>query len=55
MKIYSTQLNLSIKLIHMFTKFIGESKIIYDIKNKETIIAFLDTRRKNKEEDPEQR
>ena len=45
----------NIKLIHMFAKFIGESKTLYDIKNQETIVAFLDTRRKNKEEDPEQR
>ena len=39
----------------MFAKFLGESKTLHDIKNQETIIAFLDTRRKNKEEDPEQR
>ena len=45
----------NIKLIHMFAKFIGESKTLHDITNEETIIAFLDTRRKNKEVDPEQR
>ena len=45
----------NIKLIHMFTKFIGDSKTLHDIKDQETIVAFLDTRRKNKEEDPEQR
>jgi integrase/recombinase XerD len=45
----------NIKLIHMFTKFIGESLTLYDIKNEEIIVAFLDTRRKNKEMDPEQR
>ena len=44
----------NIKLIHMYAKFIGESKTLYDITNEETIIAFLDTRRKNKEVDPEQ-
>src|SRR5215207_6428862 len=45
----------NIKLIHMFAKFIGESKTLHDIKDQETIVAFLDPRRKNKEEDPEQR
>ena len=45
----------NIKLIHMFVKFIGESKTLHDIKDQETIVTFLDTRRKNKEEDPEQR
>ena len=39
----------------MFAKFIGESKTLYDIKDRETIVAFLDTRRKSKEEDPEQK
>jgi hypothetical protein len=39
----------------MFAKFIGESKTLYDIKDHETIVAFLDTRKKTKEEDPEQR
>jgi hypothetical protein len=33
----------NIKLIHMFAKFIGESKTLYDIKEQETIVAFLDT------------
>ena len=45
----------NVKLIHMFAKFIGESKTLHDIKDQETIIAFLDTRRKSKEEDPEQK
>jgi len=39
----------------MFAKFLTESKTFYDVKNSETIVAFLDTRRKNKEEDPEQK
>jgi hypothetical protein len=38
----------NINLIYMFAKFIGESKTFYDIKDRETIVAFLDTRRKNK-------
>jgi integrase/recombinase XerD len=45
----------NVKLIYMFAKFIGESKTLYDIKDHETIVAFLDTRKKTKEEDPEQR
>jgi site-specific recombinase XerD len=45
----------NVKLIYMFAKFIGESKTLYDIKDQEPIVAFLDTRKKTKEEDPEQR
>jgi hypothetical protein len=39
----------------MFAKFIGESKTFYAVKDRETIVSFLDTRRKHKEEDPEQK
>ena len=45
----------NVKLIHMFAKFIGGSKTFYVVKDRETIIAFLDTRRKSKEDDPEQK
>ena len=45
----------NIKLLHMFAKFIGESNTLYEVNNKETIFAFLDTKRKSKEEDPEQK
>src|SRR5215211_6240719 len=45
----------NVKLTYMFAKFIGESKTFYDVKDSETIVAFLDTRRKSKEEDPEQK
>jgi integrase/recombinase XerD len=45
----------NIKLIHMFVRFIEEYKTLSYIKDQKTIVAFLDTRRKNKEEDPEQR
>jgi integrase/recombinase XerD len=45
----------NIKLLYMFANFIGESLTLYDIKNKETIVAFLDTKRKSKEEDSEQK
>ena len=45
----------NIKLIHMFIKFIGESSPLYEFKNKETIVAFLDSKRKSHEEDAEQK
>jgi len=45
----------NIKLIHMFVKFLTEFKTFYDVKDSETIVAFLDTRRKSKEDDPEQK
>ncbi|HEY6658925.1 MAG TPA: hypothetical protein VIZ62_10400, partial [Nitrososphaeraceae archaeon] len=45
----------NIKLMYMFAKFIGESITLLDVKNKETILAFLDTKRKNKEDDSEQK
>ncbi len=45
----------NVKLIYMFAKFLGESKTLYDVKDSDTIVAFLDIKRKNKEEDPEQR
>jgi hypothetical protein len=38
----------NVKLTYMLAKFIGESKTFYDVKDSETIIAFLDTRRKTK-------
>ena len=45
----------NIKLIYMFAKFIGDSLTLYEINNKETIITFLDTKRKSKEDDSEQK
>ena len=45
----------NIKLIHMFAMYIGESSILYEVNNKETIVAFLDTKRKCKEVDPDQK
>jgi hypothetical protein len=38
----------NIKLVHMFSKFLGESKTFTDVQDSETILAFLDTRRKSK-------
>ena len=45
----------NVKLIYMFTKFLDESKTLNDVKDLETIVAFLDTRKKIKEEDLEQK
>jgi integrase/recombinase XerD len=45
----------NVRLIYMFAKFLGTSETFKDVKDTETIIAFLDTRRKSKEEDPEQK
>ena len=43
----------NVKLIYMFAKFLEESKTFNDVKDSETIVVFLDTRKKNK--DPEQK
>jgi site-specific recombinase XerD len=45
----------NIKLIYMFAKFLEEFKTFYDVKYSETIVAFLDIKRKSKEEDSEQK
>ena len=45
----------NVKLIYMVAKFLGESKTFMNVKDSETIIAFLDIKRKRKEEDPEQK
>ena len=39
----------------MFAKFLGESKTFIDVNDSETIVAFLDIKRKTKEEDPDQK
>ena len=38
----------------MFANFLGESKTFNEVNDTETIVIFLDTKRKNKE-DPEQK
>ena len=43
----------NVKLMYMFAKFLGESKTFYDVKDTETIVVFLDIKRKSKEKDPE--
>lgn len=45
----------NVKLIYIFAKFLGDSKTFIVVKDSETIVAFLDIKRKNKEEDPEQK
>ena len=45
----------NVKLIYMFAKFLEESKTFHDVKDSETIVVFLDTRRKSKEDDPDQK
>jgi integrase/recombinase XerD len=45
----------NVKLMYMFAKFLGEFKTFYDVKDTETIIVFLDIKRKSKEKDPEQK
>jgi hypothetical protein len=37
----------------MFAKLLGGSQTFKDVKDTETLVAFLDTRRKSKETDPE--
>ena len=44
----------NIKLLLLFANFL-EIKTFHEVKQREIIVAFLDTRRKSKEEDPEQR
>ena len=39
----------------MFVKFIGESKTLHNIRDNEIIVAFLNTKIKSKEEDPEEK
>jgi integrase/recombinase XerD len=45
----------NVKLVYMFAKFLGGSQTFKDVKDTETLVAFLDTRRKSKETDPEQK
>ena len=45
----------NIKLIYMFSKFLGKSIKFSNVKDREIILEFLDTKRKRKEEDIEQK
>ncbi|MGC2597499.1 MAG: hypothetical protein WA395_05145 [Nitrososphaeraceae archaeon] len=43
--------NNNLKVVISFAKFLGPSSSFYDIKKKEQIIAFLDTKIKSTEQD----
>jgi hypothetical protein len=45
----------NVKLMYMFAKVLGESKTFIDVRDSETIVAFLDIKIKSKEEDPEEK
>jgi hypothetical protein len=47
--------NNSLKMIIAFAFFIGKDVTLYNIKSKEQICSFLDTKIKNQEEDPDKR
>ncbi|MGH9981891.1 MAG: hypothetical protein ACRD6U_10110 [Nitrososphaeraceae archaeon] len=47
--------NNNLKALIVYSKFLGPTISFYDIKNKSEIIAFLDTKIKNSEDDPDKR
>jgi hypothetical protein len=47
--------NNSLKMVIAFAFFIGKDIIFYDIKDKEQISSFLDTKIRSQEEDPDKR
>jgi integrase/recombinase XerD len=47
--------NNCLKVVIALANFFGTDITFYDIKNKEQIIAFLDTKVKNREEDPDKK
>jgi integrase/recombinase XerD len=47
--------NNNLKALIAFSKFLGPSISLYEIKNKTQITSFLDTKIKNSEEDPDKR
>jgi hypothetical protein len=44
-----------LKVVIAFANFLGTSTTFYDIKNKEQVTAFLDTKIKSREEDPDKK
>jgi integrase/recombinase XerD len=44
-----------LKVVIALAKFLGTDITFYDIKNKEQITAFLDTKVKSREEDPDKK
>ncbi|HJU59141.1 MAG TPA: hypothetical protein VJ583_05285, partial [Nitrososphaeraceae archaeon] len=47
--------NNNLKAIIAYSKFLEPSISLYQIKNKNQIISFLDTKIKNSQEDPDKR
>ena len=47
--------NNNLKVAIAFAKFLGPDNSFYDIKKKEQIIAFLDTKIKSTEQDPDKK
>jgi hypothetical protein len=47
--------NNNLKALIVYSKFLGPSISFYDIKNKNQIISFLDTKIKNSKDDPDKR
>jgi hypothetical protein len=47
--------NNSLKMVIAFAFFIGKNASFYDVKSKEQIYSFLDTKVKSQEEDPDKR
>jgi hypothetical protein len=47
--------NNCLKVVIALANFIGTNTTFYDIKKREQIIAFLDTKVKSREEDPDRR
>jgi hypothetical protein len=47
--------NNNLKALIVYSKFLGPSISLYEIKSKTQIISFLDTKIKNSEDDPDKR
>jgi integrase/recombinase XerD len=47
--------NNALKVVIAYTKFLGSDTTLYDVKRKEQIIGFLDTKIKPIEEDPDRK
>jgi hypothetical protein len=47
--------NNCLKVAIAFSKYLGTNTTFYDIKNKEQILAFLDTKVKSSQEDPDKK
>jgi hypothetical protein len=47
--------NNCLKVVIAFANFLGADTTFYDIKNREQITAFLDTKVKSREEDPDKK